>query len=129
MTSKSLQQDKTFGYFITGSLSFGVVFLALVKPNAVNIPVSIGVVLLAFIVALLCPKTYRPFRLAWFLFGTVAARIFNPLVLGILYFFLLTPMALIYGFTGKSHFKLTRGADSNWEVSDPRRKINFRSQF
>src|SRR5215469_10267309 len=46
--------------------------------------------------AALMPKLLRPFNRIWFRFGLLLARIIQPVVLGLMFFAILTPFALIF---------------------------------
>jgi hypothetical protein len=58
---------------------------------------SAGCLFLAFF----APGILRPFNRAWYLFGLMLHKLVNPLVMGILFFFTVTPIALILRVVGK----------------------------
>ena len=78
-----------------------------------------GVWLLA--VALLRPMLLRPFNRLWFRFGLLLNRVVNPLVMGLLFYFTVTPIGLIMRALGKDPLRLRfdRGARTYWIDRQP----------
>jgi hypothetical protein len=71
--------------------------------------------------ALFAPAILMPLNRIWFKFGLLLHKFFNPLVMAIIFFVFLTPMALIVRFLGK--LSLERGPDrdatSYWIAREP----------
>lgn len=67
------------------------------------------------------PKLLAPLNLVWFKFGMLLAKIMNPLIMGLLFFIVVTPMALMLKLFGKDPMrrKLDPKASSYWVVRDP----------
>ncbi len=60
--------------------------------------IAAGVFLAA---GLLVPKALKPLNRLWFLIGLGLHKVVNPLVMGLLFYFTITPMALIMRLIGK----------------------------
>ncbi len=58
----------------------------------------------------LVPAALRPLNRAWFLFGLALNKVVNPLVMGLLFYITITPMALVMRLLGKD--PLNRRFDS-----------------
>ena len=73
------------------------------------------------IVALAAPKVLAPFNKAWLKFGLLLHHIVNPLVMGLLFFAVITPMAVIARTMGKDFLRLRfdRQAKSYWIPREP----------
>tara|TARA_A100001011_G_C14089177_1_gene747825 strand:- start:348 stop:872 length:525 start_codon:yes stop_codon:yes gene_type:complete len=71
-------------------------------------------------ISFLIPKLLQPLNLVWFQLGLVLHKIVNPLVMGFVFFFTVTPIALIMRSMGKD--PLSRNFDSNthsyWIIRD-----------
>lgn len=84
------------------------------------------------LVSLLCPILLRPFNWVWYWIGQILNKIVSPIVLGILFFGLLTPIAVISRLLGRDPLRLRkRTTDSHWierstEGSPP---TSFQNQF
>ena len=73
------------------------------------------------ILALLRPGLLGPLNRVWFKFGNLLHRIVNPLVLGLLFVCVMTPIALMLRFLGKKLIPLEFDADcqSYWINREP----------
>ena len=93
----------------------------------------IGPLVLIFL--LLCIGTFKPALIsplynAWMFFGVVLGRFFSPIVLSILFFFIVTPYAIFGRLLGRDELSLRveNGSPSYWSE----RKMthtNFDEQF
>jgi len=77
--------------------------------------------LLMIVLALAAPAVLAPFNRLWYRFGMLLSRIFQPIVLGLLFFVTVTPIALIMRLTGKDPLRLRfrQDLDSYWIVRNP----------
>ena len=108
--------------------SFGLVFAAFFAVMAV-LRIWAGrewvwwaaAAVLMIVLALTVPAVLAPFNRLWYRFGLLLSRIFQPIVLGLLFFVTVTPIALIMRFTGKDPLRLRfrKDLDSYWIVRDP----------
>ena len=76
----------------------------------------------AFLAAgLLLPAVLKPLNRVWFLFGMALHKIVNPLVMGLLFFLTVTPIALMMRVAGKDPLrrKFDPGAESYWIKREP----------
>jgi hypothetical protein len=72
------------------------------------------------VTTLLAPNALEPLNRAWFRLGHAIGRVVNPVVLSIIYFVLLTPIALIARMSGRDELRLQRRAvDSYWKNRIP----------
>ena len=66
-----------------------------------------------WVLALIRPLWLRPFYRVWMRFGLLASRIMTPLVLGIVFFAMISPMAMVRRLAGKD--PLQRAVRTNQE--------------
>ena len=73
--------------------------------------------LLAFTI----PKVLRPLNALWFQFGMMLHKIINPIVLGLVFFAVLTPVAILMRLFGKTPLPLAPNpeAETYWIPRDP----------
>ena len=71
--------------------------------------------------ALVFPKILSPLNQLWFRFGMLLHKIVNPLVMGLLFFLTVTPIALIMRIAGKDPLRcrMDPDAESYWITRDP----------
>jgi predicted membrane metal-binding protein len=104
--------------------SFGLVFAAVFAIIAL-LPLKDGVeprlwaaaVAVAFLlVSLAYPKALKPLNKLWFLIGMALHHVVTPLVMGLMFFVTVTPIALIMRALGKDPLRLKRddAAASYW---------------
>ncbi len=108
--------------------SFGIVFaivfaIVAAVPLWSGAPVRIWALVVAalFLVsAFVTPKLLRPLSLLWFRFGLLLHAVVNPLVMGLLFFLTVTPIALIMRWLGKDplHRRFDADAHSYWIERD-----------
>jgi len=67
------------------------------------------------------PKVLAPLNKLWMKFGLLLHSIVNPLVMGLLFFLTITPIALFFRASGKDQLrlKLDPAARSYWIVREP----------
>ena len=99
MKKKSINSNKSFGI-----LFFVVFFLYGVWPilssNEIRIwSLSMGIIFL--ILGLLNSKLLTPFHNLWLKLGTLLGRIVSPIVMFLVYFVFITPLAVIIRLFGK----------------------------
>ena len=70
--------------------------------------------------ALFVPKVLRPLNFAWFKLGELMGKVVSPIVLGVIFYFLITPVGLIGRLFGRDELKLKRGnLDTYWISREP----------
>ncbi|MBM3565043.1 MAG: hypothetical protein FJX42_02895 [Alphaproteobacteria bacterium] len=109
--------------------AFGIVFAVVFALIGLwPLPATGGVRTWALIVAalflaaaFLAPNVLKPLNRLWFLFGMLLHRIVSPLVMGLLFFLTVTPIALIMRLLGKDPLRLQfdRTAKSYWIKRTP----------
>lgn len=72
------------------------------------------------LVTLLSPRLLAPFNLAWFKLGELMGKVVSPIILGIIFFLLITPVGLLGRLFGRDELRLKRGtASSYWVERNP----------
>lgn len=73
------------------------------------------------VLALVVPKVLHPLNVLWMRFGAVLQMVISPIILGLMFFVAITPMALVLRLLGKDllRLKLDKSAKSYWLVRDP----------
>ena len=111
--------DRTFGFFF--AVLFGALGAwALWKGREWGwVATGIGVALA--LVAGIAPRLLAGANRAWFALGMLLGRIVNPIVLGALFFLVVTPMALLMRAVGKRplNLRFDRAAPTYWIERTP----------
>lgn len=125
--------EKSFG--ITFAVVFGLIAAWLYWRKHVPIwSVLAAAAALFFLAAgFLKPKILRPINLIWLKFGLLLHRIVNPIVMGLLFFVVFTPMGLIMRRAGKDLLSLKRdsAAQSYWVPRETSTEVeaSMKNQF
>ncbi len=122
---------------ISSNKSFGVVFfivflLIAIYPLISNEEIRIWsfiISIIFLILGLINSKVLTPLNKLWFKFGLLLGRIASPLIMGIIFFLVVTPTAFIMRIIGKDLLNLKfNNRKSYWiEKNDPKSKM--KNQF
>ncbi len=76
---------------------------------------------LFFVIALACPPVLGPFNRAWMKFGLLLSRVVNPLLLGVVFFLMVTPIAVVRRLLGEDSLRIEFEPDleSYWIDRNP----------
>ena len=91
-----------------------------------------GLSLVFFLAASFHPDALLPFNRIWMRFGRVLGVIFNPLILGMMYFAMVTPAAVIGRLARRDELKVQQPQKSSfWEIRESERIgiDEFKNQF
>ena len=85
-------------------------------------------------VAIVAPRLLQPLNRLWMAIAEVLHRIVNPLVLGVMFFLIITPMGMVMRALGKDPLrrKFNKGLDTYWIARDPpgpADPASFKDQF
>lgn len=118
-TPPPLPSDRSFGFTFVVVLALIAGWLWWTGRGGAGIAAAAGVLLLA--ISLVRPGLLRPANRAWMSFGTLLHRIVSPIVLGLIYFLVITPVALGMRLRGRDALKRRFEPDrpSYWEPRDP----------
>ena len=124
---KNKSTNKSFGIVF-----FIVFFLIGIYPlfNEHNIRIwSILISLVFLILGLLNSKILTPLNKLWFKFGLLLGKIISPLIMGIIFFLVVTPIGLFMRMLGKDLLNLKKNSNNSYwiEKKDPKGKM--KNQF
>jgi hypothetical protein len=128
----TLPSERTFGFVFTGIFLIiaGYLWYHDGKPLAIQIFLVLAAAFFAF--ALLIPIVLRPFNKAWYKLGLLMGRVVSPIVLGILFFILISPIAIVMRLAGRDALKLRKqNVQSHWVDRAPPgpSSDSFKEQF
>jgi hypothetical protein len=111
--------DRTFGLVFAALFTF-IALAPLLKGHDVRWW-ALGVAVALLAVALKAPKLLSPFNRVWFHFGLALHKIVSPVVLGLMFFVIFSPFALILRMLGKRPLALgfDHTASTYWIARTP----------
>ena len=122
-----LPSNRNFG------IVFSIVFLIIaiwpiLNQNEIRIW-SIIISLIFLILGLINSKFLSPLNKAWFKFGLVLGSIIAPIVMGIVFFIVVTPTGLIMKALGKDILGLKRNKNNTYWLEKDNSNNNLKNQF
>ena len=122
-----LPSNKNFG------IVFFIVFLIVgLYPliNSDNIRIWSLITSLIFLVfGLLYSKILTPLNKLWFRFGILLGKIISPFIMGIIFFFVVTPIGLIMRLLGKDVLNLKYSKNKSYWIEKNGPKSKMKNQF
>ena len=122
---------------ISSNRSFGIVFfvvflLIAIYPLSYNGEIRIWSIVISFIfliLGLLKSKILTPLNKLWFKFGILLGMIFSPLIMGIIFFVVVTPIGLIMRILGKDLLNLKYNLNKSYWIEKSGPKSKMKNQF
>jgi hypothetical protein len=113
-TDIKISSNSKFGCFF----SFVLVLFSGYMYWKANLLLAISIATLSvmlFAVTLFCTQVLTPLNMLWFRLGIYLGKIVNPIVLGIIFFGLITPLSLVMKIFGRDELRLKkRSVKSFW---------------
>ena len=122
---------------ISSNRSFGIVFfivflLIALYPLTYSGEIKIWSLLISFIfliLGLLNSKILTPLNKLWFKFGIFLGKVLSPLIMGIIFFLVVTPIGLIMRLFGKDLLNLKYNNNKSYWIEKNNLKSNMKNQF
>ena len=122
---------------IGSNRNFGIVFsivflLIAIYPliNSEGLRVwSLIIAIIFLFLGLINSKILTPLNKLWFKFGILLGRIVSPIIMGIIFFLVVTPIALIMRIIGKDLLNLKFNKDKSYWIEKTGPKSKMKNQF
>ena len=115
-----------------GIVFFAVFFLVAFYPlvNSGEIRIwSLTISVIFLILGLFDSKTLTPLNNLWFKFGIFLGKIISPLIMGIIFFFVVTPIGLIMRLLRKDLLNLKYNKNKSYWIKNNGPKSKMKNQF
>ena len=127
MDDTKIGSNKSFG------IVFSIVFLIIaIYPLINNDELRIWSLIIAIIflvLGLINSKILTPLNKLWFKFGILLGRIVSPIIMGLIFFMVVTPIALIMRIIGKDLLNLKFNKDKSYWIEKTGPKSKMKNQF
>ena len=90
---------------------------------------SIIIALIFLVLGLLNSKILTPLNKIWFRFGIILGNFVSPIIMGIVFFTIVTPTSLIMRVLGKNLLNLKKGNKKTYWIERSRIKSKMKNQF
>ena len=125
-----LPSNKKFGFFF--AIVFGLVALYFYITDMILSSYTMAALSVIFLViTVVKDNMLLPFNKLWMRFGLLLGIIISPIVLGIIFFGLFTPIAFAMRLSGRDELRLKfRKKSSHWiSRSESTQSVSFKNQF
>jgi hypothetical protein len=122
---------------IGSNRSFGIVFFVvflligsypLLKGGDLKIiPILIAIIFL--ILGVINSKLLTPLNKFWFKFGLLLGQVISPIVMGVIFFLVVTPIGYLMRFFGKDVLRLKKTNDNSYWIKKSNLKSKMKNQF
>jgi cytochrome c oxidase subunit IV len=127
MDNIKIGSNKSFG------IVFSIVFLLItIYPliNSEGLRVwSLIIAIIFLFLGLINSKILTPLNMLWFKFGILLGRIVSPIIMGIIFFLVVTPIALIMRIIGKDLLNLKFNKEKSYWIEKNGPKSKMKNQF
>ena len=122
-----LPSNRNFG------IVFFIVFLIIalwpiLKQNEIRIW-SLIISFIFFVLGLINSKLLAPLNKLWFKFGILLGNIISPIVMGIVFFLVVTPTGLVMRIFRKDILKLKKNSRDSYWINKDNTNSSMRNQF
>jgi len=122
---------------IGSNRSFGIVFFLvffliatypLINGNEIRLW-SLVISIIFLLLGLINSKILNPFNKLWFKFGIFLGKIISPLIMGIIFFLVVTPIGLLMRLLNKDLLNLKFNNNSSYWIEKTEPKSKMKNQF
>jgi len=122
---------------ISSNRSFGIVFFIVffiigIYPLKDGADLRYWIIFISLIflfLGLINSKLLTPLNRIWFKFGVILGNIISPIILGLVFFFVVTPTAFMLKAFGKDVLKLKKNKNNSYWIKKSNIKSNMKNQF
>tara|TARA_X000000368_G_C22459627_1_gene462723 strand:- start:36 stop:419 length:384 start_codon:yes stop_codon:yes gene_type:complete len=82
-----------------------------------------------FVLAIINSKILTPLNKVWMKFGLILGKIVSPLVMGVIFFFVVTPTGIIMRLFGKDLLNLKKNNKNTYWLKKNNQNNNMKNQF
>ena len=129
---QQLPSERRFGLLFTAVFAVAGVYAYLKGWGQTSIMSLAGLAGLIALITLIVPKVLAPFNRLWFELGQLMGRIVSPIVLGAIFFLILTPVSLFTRLFGRDELRLKRKAVTSYWIDRTNENSpveTFKNQF
>ena len=112
---KTSVSNRKFGFFFTVVFALVTIYFYDGSLNPIEI-IFASLTLITFAVTIFAPSILRPFNRAWMSLGVVLGKIVSPAIMAVIFFVLITPIAVITRVFGRDELRLkTTNSKTYWK--------------
>ena len=120
MKNENLPSNQSFGFLFAGIFALIAAYAAYRGAYGFKVYGWLIAGAMIGLITITAPNLLTPFNKSWMRLGYVMGLVVSPLVLGVIFFFLITPVALVTRLFGRDELRLKKTKlNSYWIERDP----------
>ena len=127
MKKNILPSNRSFGILFT-IVFFIISFWPLLKSGDIRYW-SLAISLIFFVLAIMNSKILTPLNKIWMKFGFALGKIISPIVMGFIFFFVVTPTGIIMRLLGKDILNLKKNNQNSYWIKKDNKNNSMKNQF
>ena len=130
-TQLKLPSNKDFGILFT-TIFFFITIYYLIQEKPLVFYIFASLFSVFFIITMFKPSLLKPLNKLWMMFGYLMGRIMNPLIMGVVFFLMITPIAIATRFFKRDELlikKKDKGSMWNTRLESKIKPESFNNQF
>ena len=129
MKEYNLPSNKNFGIFFFLLFLILAVFFYVKSSSAILILIFLLFSVFFLISGLLQSKILTPLNKIWFKFGILLGKIISPIIMGIIFFFVVTPISFLMKLLKKDILNLKFNNNNSYWIDKTGPKSKMKNQF
>ena len=132
MNIKNLPSNRNFGFLFAGVFALLSAYAGYHGANVTTVYGWLVAGVVTGLFAIIAPGLLTPLNKAWMKLGELMGKVVSPLLLGVIFFLLITPVALVTRLFGRDELRLKKtDASSFWIDRAPPGPAgdSFKNQF
>ena len=129
MKNQKIKIGSNKGFGIVFSIVFLVIaFWPMLNGNEINYW-SLAISIVFLILGLINSKILTPLNKIWFKFGILLGNVVGPIVMGIIFFLIVTPTSIIMKLLGKDLLNLKKNNNNSYWIEKNNQKSKMKNQY
>ena len=131
LTQLKLPSNKDFGIFFTSIFFFISIYLYLIEKSLLFYIFS-SLFSVFLIITIVKPSLLKPLNKLWMMLGYLMGMVMNPIVMGVIFFLMITPIAIIIRILKRDELLIKKKArHSMWNIrlENQIKPESFNNQF
>lgn len=126
----NLPTNKKFGLFLSSVLFILSIYFYF-SYSKILLPYSIILFILILLITILFPRVLFPLNLSWFYLGIILGKIISPIIISLIYYMIVSPVAIVTRIFGRDELKIKkRKTNTYWVIrSKQSSKDSFFNQY
>ncbi len=120
MKNDILPSNQSFGFLFAAIFALIAAYAAYRGANGIKVFGWLIAAAMIVLITIAAPNLLTPFNKSWMRLGYAMGIVVSPVVLGVIFFFLITPVALVTRLFGRDELRLKKTkVNSYWIERDP----------